>query len=230
MGRALVAITTVVAAVTLAPRTARADEYYVTVFTAESVPFRPTNTHAFASFVRVPIGPDGRRGAAEAVSVCWGPANMKVRGITPAPEPGANFPLLTTLDWVSSSGWRVSAWGPYRTRCELFETMKAQSEWLSSGKVKYKPTDTFVPRGIAVNCYHALTHPVAPLHRLSGAFTAGDAAGTIILQSYNPYLIDPCVTHDHILALVGADRYELTRRSFDYRPGRIDAIRSAVGR
>src|SRR5688572_11711832 len=106
MGRALVAIVTVVAAVTLAPRTARADEYYVTVFTAESVPYRPTNTHAFASIVRVPAG-----GAAEVDSICWGPANMKVRGITLKPEEGANLTLPECLAWARDAGWRVSAWG-----------------------------------------------------------------------------------------------------------------------
>src|SRR5687768_3579571 len=105
MGRALVAIVATVAAVTLAPRTSRADEYYVTVFTAESVPYRPTNTHAFASLVRVPAG-----GAAVVDSICWGPANKNVRGITLKPEEGSNLTVPECLDWSRDAGWRVSAW------------------------------------------------------------------------------------------------------------------------
>jgi hypothetical protein len=231
MGRALVAILTAAMTVTLAaPGAARADDYYVTIFTAESVPYRPTNTHAFASLVRVPCGPDGKPGAPEVDAICWGPASLKVRGITLRAEEGANMTVTETIEWCRRECLRVSVWGPYRVKCELYEKLKEQSALLSSGKIKYKSTDTFVPRCLAMNCYHALTHPVAPLRRHSGVFNPGDAAGTLVLQCYNPWLIDPCTTHDHILSVIGADKYELVRRSFDYRPGRIDAIRSAVGR
>lgn len=225
MGRALVVIVAVISFVTFAPRTARADDYYVTVFTAESVPYRPTNTHAFASVVRVPPG-----GAAEVDSICWGPANMKIRGITLKPEEGANLTVPECLAWCRDNCWRVSVWGPYRVECELYQKLKAQSVLLSSGKIKYKPTDTFQNRDVAQNCYHALTSPVAPLKRYAGAFTAGDASGTTIVNAYRPWLICPGTTHDEILGVIGADKYELTRRSHDYHAGRIDAIRSAVGR
>lgn len=207
------------------PAAARADDYFVTVFCAESVPFRSTNTHSFASIVRVPTA-----GAAELDAICWGPANMKIRGLTLRPEEGKNFSLTETLDWVKGNGWRVSAWGPYKVELELYCTLKTQADMLNSGTVKYKPTDTFQRRAVAQNCYHALTSPVAPLKRYAGAFTAGDAAGTTVLQAYKPWLIDPCTTHDEILKLTGADKYDLARRSFAYQPGRIDAIRSAVGR
>lgn len=209
---------------------ARADDYFVTIFTAESVPYRPTNTHAFAGVVRIPTAPDGRPCPAEVYPICWGPANLKVRGITLCPEKGVNMTVPEALDWCRAQGLRVSVWGPYRIKCELYEKLRVQSELLSSGRIKYKSTDTFVPRCLAMNCYHAMTHPVAPLRRVSGAFNPGDAAGTLVLQCYNPWLIDPCTTHDFVLTILGADQFELVRRSFDYRPGRIDAIRSAVGR
>ena len=207
------------------PSSARADDYYVTLFCAESVPYRPTNTHSFASIVRVSPG-----GAPEVDSICWGPASMKIRGLTLKGEEGANLTVPECLAWCRDQCWRVSVWGPSRVRCELYQKLKAQADLLASGKIKYKPTDTFQSRDVAQNCYHALTAPVAPLKRYAGAFTAGDAAGATILQAYRPWLIDPCTTHDDVLRVIGADRYELTRRSFDYQPGRIDAIRSAVGR
>lgn len=211
-------------AVCLLPQVARADDYFVTLFCAESVPYRPTNTHSFASIVRIP------NGAAELDAICWGPANMKIRGLTLKPEEGKNFTLAETLDWVKGNCWRVSVWGPYKVDRELYCALKAQAERLNTGCVKYKPTDTLQRRAVAQNCYHALTSPVAPLKRYAGAFTAGDAAGTTILQAYSRWLIDPCTTHDEVLKLIGADKYELTRRSFAYQPGRADAIRSAVGR
>lgn len=222
------AVATIIGLSTTAP--AGADDYFVTIFTAESVPFRPTKTHAFASIVRAPCGPDGKPGALEVHAICWGPASMKVRGVTLRAEEGANLTLPETLEWCRAECLRVSVWGPYRVKCELYEKLKEQSELLSSGKIKYKSTDTFVPRCVAMNCYHALTHPVAPLRRHSGAFNAGDAAGSLVLRVYNPWLIEPCTTHDPILSVIGADKYDLVRRSFGYRPGRVDAIRSAVGR
>lgn len=211
-------------AIVLAPAGARADDYYVTVFCAESVPYRATNTHSFASLVRV------ANGAAETDAICWGPANMKIRGITLRPEEGKNFTLPETLDWVKGNCWRVSVWGPYKVECDLYRKLKCQADLLSSGAIKYKPTDTIQRRDVAQNCYHALTSPVAPLKRYAGAFTAGDAAGTTILQAYKPWIVDTGTTHDEILTLIGADKYDLVRRSFSYQPGRVDAIRSAVGR
>ena len=80
-----------------APGAARADDYYVTVFTAESVPYRPTSTHAFAGLVRVPTG-----GPAEVDAICWGPASMKIRGITLRGEDGVNMTVPATLDWSLS--------------------------------------------------------------------------------------------------------------------------------
>lgn len=219
MGRALVLF-----ALLAAPAAARADDYYVTLFCAESVPYRATNTHSFASLVKV------ANGAAALDHICWGPANMKIRGLTLRPEEGRNFTLAETLDWVKGNCWRVSVWGPYKVECDLYTKLKCQADLLSSGAIKYKPTDTLQRRDVAQNCYHALTSPVAPLKRYAGAFTAGDAAGTTILQAYAPWLIDPCTTHDEILGVVGAEKYELVRRSFGYQPGRVDAIRSAVGR
>lgn len=223
MRRAFVALAALILG---APGVGRADDYFVTVFTAESVPYRPTSTHAFAGLVRVPAG----GGAAEVDAICWGPASMKIRGVTLKGEDGVNMTVPATLDWCRDNGWRISVWGPYRVECELYQKLKAQAELLSTGRIKYKPTDTLQRRDVAQNCYHALTSPVAPLKRYAGAFTAGDAAGTTILQAYMPYLLDPAVTHDEMLGVIGASGYELTRRSFDYRVGRIDAIKSAIGR
>ena len=94
MARALVAIVTAVSTVTLGtPRAARADDYYVTLFCAESVPYKPTSTHSFASIVRVPAG-----GPAEVDAICWGPASMKIRGLTLKPEEGANLTVPAVLD------------------------------------------------------------------------------------------------------------------------------------
>src|SRR5262245_38841984 len=45
---------------------ARADDHYLTVFTAESIPFRPEKAHTFVAVTR--IAPDG---VAETHSISW---------------------------------------------------------------------------------------------------------------------------------------------------------------
>jgi hypothetical protein len=203
-----------------------ADDYFVTVFAAETVPFQSKNTHMFVIIHRVPA--DGK--PVEQHHISWFPEGRRVRGLTLRPEPGVNLPLADTFGHCRDQKMRVSAWGPYRTDPKLFEMMKCQRAKLESGTVMYKPTDNFYPSDVAANCYHAIWQPVAPCRKNSGAFNCGDASGAMTVQLFRPWLLDPCRTHDAVLELSVPKGETVVRRSFDDRPGRIDAIRSAVGR
>ena len=201
-----------------------ADDYFVTVFAAETVPFQSKHTHTFVAVHRIPAG----GGVVESHSISWAPANLNPRGITLRPEAGTNLSLPDTFVYCKSHCMRVSTWGPYRCERELFELMKCQAAKLDSGKVKYKPTDNVYPTNVAANCYHAIWQPVAPCRKYSGAFNCGDASGAMTVQLFRKWLIDPCQTHDAILDLSVPKGEKVMRRSFDDRPGRTDAIRSAL--
>ncbi|MFO0796598.1 MAG: hypothetical protein U0804_03920 [Gemmataceae bacterium] len=202
---------------------AHADDYYVAVFSAEAVPYKPELTHSFAAAVRVSAG-----GAAEVVGISWLPASLNPRGLTLAPEAGVNLGIPDTVAWAQRLGMRVSVWGPFRIDAELFCRLKAQAERLGTGRVRYKPTDTAFPAALVQNCYHALWMPVAPLRArgVSGAFSAGDAASGVTVGLYAPWVVEPCRTHDAVLGLLGVAECGLTRRAFDDRPTRRDAVRS----
>lgn len=207
-----------------------ADSYYVTIFSAETVPFQSTHTHTFVVVTRIPAPINGVPQAVEQHQISWAPANLNPRGLTLRPERGVNLSVPDTFQYCRSSCMRVSAWGPYQIKPELFEMMKCQAAKLDSGRVKYKPTDNLYHTDVAANCYHAIWQPVAPCRKYSGAFNCGDASGAMTVRLFQPWLIDPCTTNDSILELVVPRGETVMRRSFDDRPGRIDAIRSARGR
>lgn len=219
-------IVAVLALAAVAPSGARADDYYVTVFSAESVPFRGENTHAFVAAVRVPAA-----GPAEVVSISWISTTLVVR-FTLLPEDGVNLPLRATADLMRANGWRVSAWGPYRTTEDLFLRIKGQVARLDTGLVRYKSTDSVFDADRVINCYHVLWQPVSPraARGFAGAFTPGDRAGGRTVELYAPYLVEPCRTHDAVLDLLDLGGLPLCRRGFDDRPTRRDAVRSFLGR
>lgn len=216
----------VFAGVFFMPMSVRADDYFVTVFAAETVPFQSKHTHTFIAVHRVPAA----GGVVETYSISWVPANLNVRGLTLRPEMGANLPLADTFAFCKKHCMRVSAWGPYQIQPELFELMKCQAAKLERGKVKYKPTDNLYPSNVAANCYHAIWQPIAPCRKASGPFNCGDASGAMTVQLFRKWLIDPCKTHDTILDLSVPKGETVVRRTFDDRPGRADAIRSALSK
>jgi len=207
-----------------------ADTYYATIFAAETVPFRSTHTHTFVVVTRIPAPVNGVPQPVEQHHISWGPANMNPRGVTLRPERGVNMTIPDTFAHCRDYNMLVSVWGPYQIKPELFCLMKGQREKLESGRVMYKPTDNLYHSDIAANCYHAIWKPIAPLRKYSGAFNCGDASGATTVQLFSPWIINPCITHDSILELIVPAGEKVMRRSFDDRPGRIDAIRSAKGK
>lgn len=209
---------------------AKADDYYVAIFSAESVPFRSNQTHTFVVAARVPGAVDGVPCPVEFTHISWVPASLKIRGVTLRPECGANLPVADTFAFCRMNCMRVSCWGPYRIEPELFDIIKCQAAKLESGRVLYKPTDNFYHSDIAANCYHAIWRPIAPCKKYSGAFNCGDASGGTTVRLFTPWLCDPCSTHDWLLDAIVPKGEVVLRRSFDDRPTRRDAIRSARGR
>ncbi len=166
MGRMLAVVV-----VALVGSSAQADDYYVTIFAAESVPYRPDKTHTFLAVTRVPCA-----GVPETYEIGWLAATTHIRGFAALPEPGKNFTVAESLAVCRRDEMRVSVWGPYRIKEELFDRLRDQSMRLSSGRIKYKGTDNLYPSCVAMNCYHAIWNVTDPLRKHSGPFTAGQRA------------------------------------------------------
>ena len=205
---------------------ARADDHYLTIFAAESVPFRPEKTHTFISATRVPAG----GGPAVTHDIGWLAATTVVRGIALRPEEGRNFSLHESLAVCRRNCMRVSVWGPYKIKPELYCLLREQAEFLNTGAVKYKGTDTLVPSRVAMNCYHAIWNVSHPLRKYAGPFTCGDTTGGKTVHLFREWIVCPEQTHDEILTVLGVEQEPLVRRPHDYWPRRLAAVRSAVGR
>jgi hypothetical protein len=224
-GERMIRLLTVAAAL-VAGSSARADDYYLTIFAAESVPYRPVKTHTFVAATRIPS--DGT--AVENYEIGWLAATTHVRGFALRPEAGHNFSVLETIAICRRENMRVSVWGPYRIQPELFCRLRDLAILLDSGTIKYKGTDSFYKSTVAMNCYHAIWSVTNPPRKYAGPFTAGDTTGGKTVHLFRQWIICPEQTHDEILKVIGVDQECLVRRTYDYWPTRFDAMRSAVGR
>jgi hypothetical protein len=218
-----------IAAFFLALPAAQADDYYVTVFSAQTVPYRPTKTHTFVAALRVPPCVNGYCPPAEMTSISWLPATLKIRAIALRPERGVNLSIPDTLAWVHAQGMRISAWGPYQIRPELYYTIQNQAAVLNSGRIRYKPTDTMFNSNRVANCYHAIWAPIDLTWKFAGAFTAGDAASGKTVDVFSPWIVNPQVTYPQMLPPYAAE-YPVLPRAYDDRPTRRGAIRSFLRR
>lgn len=205
---------------------ARADDFYLTIFTAESVPFRPEKTHTFIAATRIPCA----GGAAETHDIGWLASTTVVRGVALCPEQGRNFTTAESIAVCRRENMRVSVWGPYQIKEELFTRVREQAQRLDAGTVKYKGTDTLYPSAVAMNCYHAIWNVSDPLKKYAGPFTCGDTTGGKTVRLFREWIVCPEQTHDAILKVIGADQECLVRRAHDYWPTRFDAMKSAIGR
>ncbi len=203
-------------------RSIHADEkYFLTIFAAETVPFEPRKTHTFVVVHRV-----GQEGLLEQSHISWFPQSRTLRGLTLIPEPGINLTIEETFAHCRKFNMVIAVWGPYEIKPEIYFYIVCQRKKLDSGYIKYKPTETFYPSSVAVNCYHAIWQPIAPCRKLSGAFNCGHTSGATTVALFSRWIMNPEITYDRLLETMIPPEQPLIRRGFDDRPGRLDALRS----
>jgi hypothetical protein len=199
------------------PGAARTQEmYFVMVFGSQQTPPRPRYSHSFATFVKATPAPDGQRWVLEAHTISWLPADMDIRTWALLPEPGRNFDLPTTLNWVYGTEQRLSMWGPYRIDPDLYGRALRQIGILHSGQVLYKAVDTGYSTDGVSNCIHALSTIAGGGRLRVTVFGYGEVASEGIVRRLGPWICNRCETHDWVAASLGLTRYPIIRR--DYEP------------
>lgn len=201
------------------------DTYYLLVFGMQKpVINNPNYTHSFATFVRIPGGPTPC--GIESFTISWMPRNLAVRAHALLPEPGINLDLHTSLRWGVENCLRISMWGPFQIRRELYEIARQQLDHLTSGEVSYKATDIGFPSESVSNCIHAVTDVTFPGPRLRIAIPGwGQSASYFIALSMEPWIVEPTRTHDWLFEPLGLCGYELVRRDLDSNPTRGPILR-----
>jgi hypothetical protein len=192
------------------------ESYYVLMFGAQQTPPDPAHAHSFATFVRVcHNGPTPGTPVIEAHTISWLPANLHIRVFALLPEPGHNFELHRTLQFVLGDCQRVSMWGPYKIDAELYCRALKQEQLLLSGQVRYKAVDTGYSSDRVSNCIHALSS-IAEGNRVRVLSPGwGETASFAILQRYSPWIIDTGCTHDWVASALGLDKYPIVYRDYE---------------
>jgi hypothetical protein len=176
-------------------RAAADDTYYMVILATDSAPRRVGGSHTFATVVKLSdrLDADGKR-PMESHTISWMPASMKIK-LLRGPEPGVNLSLEQTLSWAQSQNLRVTAWGPYQIKKELFDQALAQKERLESGAIAYKALDSRSRCGAVSNCIHA----VAGLDLQGGMISTGNAYGEpasrMVAEHLQRWIIQPGMTY-----------------------------------
>src|SRR4029077_4173862 len=93
-------------------------------------------------------------------TISWLPATLEVRTWNFHTEKAVNLDLHETLRTVLANGERVSQWGPYECRPNLYNRFLVQKEFLDSGRIGYQAVDTVgesARKGDGCDCIHAMT-------------------------------------------------------------------------
>jgi hypothetical protein len=205
-----------------------AESYYMLVFGSQLPTLnRPNHTHSFAAFVRA-TGPGcGPQCVAGCYTISWMPRTLEIRTHRLLPECGVNLDLHATLRWALHDCQRVSVWGPYQIRKELFDQALRQVARLQSGEVRYKAVDTGHPTRRVSNCFHALSDLAVEAPRLRvGTPGWGESASYFVALTLSPWILDPGQTHDWVLDRLGLGCFPLVRRDLSRSPTENPLLRA----
>jgi hypothetical protein len=194
--------------------------YFVVVFGAQRVPNIPKYSHSFATFIQAAgSGPSPENYALESHTISWLPDTLDIRVLRLVPEPGRNLDLRTTLQVVRSMGERVSMWGPYQIRRELYERALEQIAFLESEAIQYKACDALHHTSRASNCVHALSNVAEGQRRLRiTRYSFGEIASSNIVRRYDPWIIEPEQVHDWVALRLGVAPETVIPRAFSDKP------------
>jgi hypothetical protein len=196
---------------------------YLMVFSAESVPYRPTRAHTFAAVVGVGAAADGSPRVVDVCSLSWLPASGVIRPFALQSEVGRNVPLDETLQDATKSGKRICLWGPYLVRPEFAQSFRDRVARVESS-FRYRGACFGWPLAVC-DCTRSVEEMVGH-RRFIGVFGYGAASSSVVVQLFEPWLINPCQTHPWVGGLIGLDKYPLIRRSHGDYTSRWDQVRA----
>jgi hypothetical protein len=194
----------------------KADEtYYMVIFAWQQDPNAPRFAHTFASFLKAAGPVDSPDAKVEVHTISWMPATLDIVLLTRFSEAGTNLDLPASLRLARDFGARVSMWGPYRIKKDLYDRAVQQEARLNKGAVEYKAFDAkFRPR-TAVNCIHAVSDIDADDGLLQTGRECGESASQLVARHLKRWIIDPDKTHAWVSERLGLGDYRITTRGLE---------------
>jgi hypothetical protein len=196
--------------------TARADEsYYLIVYGAQRTPNVPKFAHTSATFVKATgEGDDKTKYKIEEHTISWIAKTKDIVVARARPEPGVNLSLKDSLELAAALEERVSMWGPFEIKKDLYDRALKQIDRLESGKVAYKALDIRFRPETASNCIHAVSDVDADNGLLDTGTACGDEASRMVADHLARWMIKPEKTHEWVSKQLGLGD-AVTRRSGD---------------
>jgi hypothetical protein len=189
------------------------EHFYITLFGSQSTPRIPRLTHSWATVLHVVDQAEGRPPLVESHTISWLPATLEIYTWRFHTEKAVNLDLQETLRSVLANGERVSQWGPYECRPNLYYRFLVQKEFLESGRIGYQCVDTVgeaARTGDGCDCIHAMTDMDPQMSRNHYPLIRyGDSATRFIVREIRRrgVLINPDQTHCWLNAYLGLDSY-----------------------
>jgi hypothetical protein len=161
---------------------------------------------------------EGNPPLVESHTISWLPATLEIHPWSVRVEKAVNLDLQETLRFVLAKGERVSQWGPYECRPNLYNRFLVQKEFLESGRIGYQCVDTVgesARTGDGCDCIHAMTDmdPLFSRNRYP-LIRYGDSATRFVVRECRRrgVLINPGQTHAWLNAYLGLDSYPIRHR------------------
>jgi hypothetical protein len=194
-------------------RTLAEESYFMLVFAHQAHTNLPRFTHTFATFVKATAeGPGVNEYAIESHTISWSPATGQIRALRLRPESGVNLDLDASLRWARSVDARVSCWGPFRIRKELYDRALRQIARLQAGGVQYKALDAGFRPHAASNCIHAVSDIDQDNGLLDTGTADGEAASYLVVRHLERWIDDPGQKYDWVYDQLGLRQYPIVRR------------------
>jgi len=207
-----------VAAVYAAPARCK-ESYYMIVYAAQREPSVPRYTHTFATFVKATgNGTDNAQREIDELTISWIAASEEVVLARVRPEAGINLNLRDTQRMAKSHDERLTMWGPFEIREELYHRALKQKKRLESGTVYYKALDYRFRPESAINCIHAVSDIDLDQGLLDTGAASGEEASRMVANHLRRWMIKPEKTHKWVGERLGLDDSVVTRRSLDEKP------------
>lgn len=162
--------------------------------------------HTFAIFVREE---DDRL---ETKTISWLPKSNDVCLFCPA-ETGRNFSLEESIEDPVNDGRKVTAWGPYLIKEELYRRASAQIDFLESGKILFKAIDA--PQRfhrIATNCEHAVSDVDIDSGYLHTGTKHGNSGTRAVTRHLRRWMIPTQENLSYLWKRLGLDKYPIHKQ------------------
>jgi hypothetical protein len=199
---------------------------YLLFFAGEQDRYQPAKSHTFATLVRVCHHPNGRCEVLSVDTISWLPTNLRVRAFAFCPEPGWNFSMEETFDYVFAAGGYVACWGPYRVHPQLANSFRARKYELDT-EHRYKGLN-LIGRPKVDECVGGVDG-INPGRGRIGIFGYGENSTGRIVDLCSPYFLDKGRCHPWLLRLLGMEGAPLRFRSTGERPTKIQNLESYLG-